>query len=77
MQVLQFTEFSDLFFGLAHRSLVRQGLGDGIALDLVGQAEVAAVARFFGSMAATRGLAATQVTQTCNLIGDVGSLAFR
>ena len=84
VQDLQFTEFGDLSFGLERRSLVGQGFRGGLAIDLVGQAQVGAVPRVFGLMAVAVGLATaacggsdratTQIAQGGDLIGDVGPL---
>ena len=55
---LVFTEFADLSLGLAGGGRGGQRFRDGLALGLIGKAEVRAVAWVFGSMAVAVGLAA-------------------
>lgn len=86
MQALQLAEFSDFFFGLSRRGLIGKGFGDSLTTDLVGQAEMRAMARIFGLVAmAVRfttsacggsDRATTQVPESSDLIGDVGPLLF-
>jgi hypothetical protein len=80
---LVFTEFADLSLGLAGGGRGGQRFRDGLALDLIGKAEVRAVAWVFGSMAMAVGLATsasggsdrttTQVAESGDLIGDLGA----
>jgi hypothetical protein len=51
MQVLQFSEFSDFSFGPSHSGLIGQGFGNRLAIDLVGQTEIGAMAWVLGLMA--------------------------
>jgi len=84
MQDLELAELSDLSFDLSRCGLVRHGFRDSLAIDLEGQPEIGAVAWIIGLMATTVRLAAsapsrshgasTQVTESCDLIGDVGAL---
>src|SRR6185295_12190769 len=84
MKALQSTEFSDFSFGLSRRGLTREGFGNSLAVDLVGQAEIGPMAwilrqvamavRFAASAHGGSDRAATQVAQSCDLIGNVGPL---
>ena len=86
MQALQFPEFSDFSFGLSGRGLVGQCFGNGFAIDLVGQAQIGAMAWVFGlmTMAARFATSAcgrsdratTQVAQGSDLIGNANPFLF-
>ena len=58
-QLLELAVGGDLALGLAAGGLVGQAFGDGLALALVGEAPVRAVARLAGLVAVAGGLAAT------------------
>src|SRR5271170_4864682 len=87
MQALQFSEFGDFSFGLSRCGLVGQGLGNRLAVDLEGQAEMGTMAWILGLMAMAVGLATsasgggdratTQIAESRDLIGNVGALLFQ
>src|SRR5437016_7547415 len=51
VQTLQFPEFSDLSFRFPDCRRIGQRLGDSLASDFVGEAEVGTIPRIFGLMA--------------------------
>ena len=87
MQVLQLTEFGDLSFGLSHSGMIGQGLGNGLAVHLVGQTGIGAMAWIFGLIAmavwfttSARGgsdRTTPQVAESRDLIGGCGLAAVR
>ena len=82
MQALQFSKFSDFSFDLSRCRLVGQGLGNRLAVDLEGYAEVRTVAwilrlvamaiRFATSARGGRDRATTQIAESRDLIGNAG-----
>src|SRR6516165_8333233 len=55
-ELLEFAELRYLLLGFADRRRGGQGLGDRLALDLIGEPEIGAVTRLTGLVAATLGL---------------------
>ena len=80
-------EFSDLFFRLPDRQRIGQGLGNTLAVDLVGQAQIRTMPRIIGLMAMATGLATaalgggnrsrTEVAEVGDLVDEVGTLLFQ
>lgn len=83
MEALEVAELGNLALCFTHRCRIGQGLGDGLAIDLVSETRIWTVARVVGPVAVASGLAAparsgsdgprAQVAQGGDLIGDLGT----
>ena len=83
MKDLEVAELRNLALCFMHRCRIGQGLGDGLAFHFESEARIRTVTRVVGTVAVASGLTAparsggdgprTQVAQSRNLVGDLGT----
>ncbi len=86
MQALKPPKFGDFSFSLSCGGWIGQGLGNRLAVDFVGEAEIGTMTWILGQVAMAVRLAAsagggsdratTQIAKSRDLIGDVDPLLF-
>ncbi len=82
--MLELAKLSHFALGFAHYGGSRQRLGDGLAIEFIGEAGIGTVPGLTGTVAAAVGLAATprsganrtgaQITQLADLADDLSAL---